>query len=111
MAKTHSLHLKRKMHRKGKKIKFDNFKEVLAEGGAGATQGMLLDYVVPACGPPKLVPLHKKPTETVRKIKAIPGFTPEDEGRHSVFLVIFDKGDDGNYRFLTHHTDEIHVIE
>jgi len=110
MAKSHSVHLKRKMHRKGKKIKFDNFKEVLAEGGASSTQGMLLDFVVPVEGPPKLVLLHKKPTETVKKIKAIPHFTPEEEGKHTVFLVIFDKGDDGKFRFLSHHTDEIHVI-
>ena len=109
MAKTHSLHFQRKTHRKGKKIKFENLKAVAAEGGP-ATQGMLLDYVVPAGGPPKLVPLHQKPTETVKKIKAIPHFTPQEEGKHTVFVVIFDKGKDGKFRFLSHHTDEIHVI-
>lgn len=103
----HSLNLKKSTHRKGQKLPIGNLNDVSTEGGDHAVQGILMVHVAPLAGPPKWVLLK---ADTVQAIKGIGDFTPADEGIHTVFLVTFDKGNDGKFRFLAHQSDPIHVI-
>jgi hypothetical protein len=103
-----TLKLKQKTHHVGDSHKLD-FTDVSSPTGKEKdTHGLLVDFVMLPDGTPKVVVLGQ---DKLHKIKAAhKTFTPQDVGRHTVFLVIFAKCADGKHRFLSHHTEEIHVI-
>ncbi len=99
---------RRRSQRVGDTIKLDNVhKEAAPEGAPANTMGLVRNFV--RCkGSPKWGALHAY--DTLANLKANVGaFQVNEPGHHAVQLVYFDKGADGQYRFVQIVTDEIHV--
>jgi hypothetical protein len=102
------LTLKQKTHHLGDTHKLD-FSDVSPPTGKDKdTSAILVDFVIQPDGTPKSTVLGHDKLNKIKK--AHKKFTPQDAGKHTVFLVLFDECEDGKHRFLSHHTEEIHVI-
>ena len=99
---------RKKNQRVGDKINLA-LADATPEMGDNNTQGLLRNFVR-FRGTPKWGSAILKPYDTVANHKAnVNKFQPNEAGIQTVVLVYFDKGGDGNWRFVQVVTEEVHV--
>jgi hypothetical protein len=99
---------RKKTQRVGDVLKFDNLHDLPAPEVAGADPQGLLSNFVRLRGAPKWGSLNQY--DSLSNLKALlRAFKLDEAGSHTVQLVYFDKGTDGQFRFVQVVADETHV--
>jgi hypothetical protein len=98
---------KRKNYRLNEVIPLDNG-DANPELGDANAKGLLRNFVRRGGVPRWGTALNQ--LDTVRKLKFVGSFQPNEIGNHTVVLTYFDKGADGVWRFFQLQTQEVNVI-